>query len=235
MPLQLGLRSQKFNTDSLVSLRIRSIAKTVSRIGEGVEFAALSGVICDIQTHLAGNETIVLAMEQQDRCPGVFHGTKCVGFFQPEAAQNKSTELDKGIYQFDRELQICCDFTNNAGRGCIGTIAPTRRSVAEEIIGNAASACSRDPRFPPVKPAELPWLEISVDVLGEPENIASEDQLDVKRYGVIVSCGHRRGLLLPDLDGIDTPRQQVEIALKKGGIRKFERYKLQRFEVIRHY
>ena len=120
-------------------------------------------------------------------------------------------------------------------RGCIGTIAPTRRSVAEEIIGNAASASSRDPRFPPIKPAELPWLDISVDVLGEPESIASMDQLDVKRYGVIVSCGNRRGLLLPDLDGVDTPEQQVEIAMRKGGIRKSEKYRLQRFEVIRHY
>jgi AmmeMemoRadiSam system protein A len=120
-------------------------------------------------------------------------------------------------------------------RGCIGTIAPTRRSVAEEIIGNAASASSRDPRFPPIKPAELPWLDISVDVLGEPESITSMDQLDVKRYGVIVSCGNRRGLLLPDLDGVDTPEQQVDIAMKKGGIRRSEKYRLQRFEVIRHY
>ena len=120
-------------------------------------------------------------------------------------------------------------------RGCIGTIAPTRSCVAEEIIGNAISASTRDPRFPAIKPDELPWLDINVDVLGEPEDIDSEDELDVKRYGVIVSCGRRRGLLLPDLDGIDTPRQQVEIAMKKGGIHKFEKYKLQRFEVIRHY
>ena len=120
-------------------------------------------------------------------------------------------------------------------RGCIGTIGPTRSSIAEEIIGNAISASTRDPRFPAIKPDELPWLEINVDVLGEAEDIDSEDELDVKRYGVIVSCGRRRGLLLPDLDGIDTPRQQVEIAMKKGGIHKFEKYKLQRFEVIRHY
>ena len=120
-------------------------------------------------------------------------------------------------------------------RGCIGTIAPTRSCVAEEIIGNAISASTRDPRFPAIKPDELPWLDINVDVLGEPEDIDSEDELDVKRYGVIVSCGRRRGLLLPDLDGIDTPEQQVEIAMKKGGIHKFEKYKLQRFEVIRHY
>ena len=120
-------------------------------------------------------------------------------------------------------------------RGCIGTISPTRSSVAEEIIGNAISASTRDPRFPAIKPDELPWLDINVDVLGEPEDIDSEDELDVKRYGVIVSCGRKRGLLLPDLDGIDTPQQQVEIAMKKGGIHRFERYKLQRFEVIRHY
>lgn len=120
-------------------------------------------------------------------------------------------------------------------RGCIGTIGPTRSNVAEEIIANAISASTRDPRFPAIKAEELPWLDINVDVLGEPEDIDSEDELDVKRYGVIVSCGRKRGLLLPDLDGVDTPQQQVEIAMKKGGIHKFEKYKLQRFEVIRHY
>ncbi len=120
-------------------------------------------------------------------------------------------------------------------RGCIGTIGPTRSCVAEEIIGNAVSASTRDPRFPAVRADELPWLEINVDVLGEPEDIDSEDQLDVRRYGVIVSAGRKRGLLLPDLDGVDSVRQQVDIAMKKGGISKHERYRLQRFEVIRHY
>ena len=120
-------------------------------------------------------------------------------------------------------------------RGCIGTIAPTRSCVAEEIIGNAISASTRDPRFPAIQPDELKWLDINVDVLGEPEDIESEDELDVKRYGVIVSSGRKRGLLLPDLDGVDTVEQQVDIAMRKGGISKFEKYKLQRFEVIRHY
>ncbi len=119
-------------------------------------------------------------------------------------------------------------------RGCIGTIAPTRESLAREIIENAVSACSRDPRFDPIRPDELKWLEINVDVLGEPEEIASEDQLDVKRYGVIVSRGHRRGLLLPDLDGVDTVEQQVAIARKKAGIGPTEKVTLQRFEVVRH-
>ena len=119
-------------------------------------------------------------------------------------------------------------------RGCIGTIAPTARNVAQEIIRNAVSAGTGDPRFDPVTEDELKWLEINVDVLGEAEKIESVRELDVKRYGVIVSCGHRRGLLLPDLEGVDTPEQQVSIAMQKGGIRKNENYTLERFEVVRH-
>jgi len=119
-------------------------------------------------------------------------------------------------------------------RGCIGTIAPTTENVAQEIIQNAVSAATKDPRFDPVTEEELQWLEISVDVLGKPERIRSMSELDVKRYGVIVSCGYRRGLLLPDLDGVDTPQQQVSIALQKGGIRENENYTMERFEVIRH-
>ncbi|MBQ6321381.1 MAG: AmmeMemoRadiSam system protein A [Lachnospiraceae bacterium] len=119
-------------------------------------------------------------------------------------------------------------------RGCIGTIEPTAQNIAQEIIRNAISASTRDPRFDPVTEDELKWLEINVDVLGKPEKISSEAELDVKRYGVIVSCGGRRGLLLPDLEGVDTPAQQVSIARQKGGIGEKENYTLERFEVIRH-
>lgn len=119
-------------------------------------------------------------------------------------------------------------------RGCIGTILPTTDCVAQEIINNAVSAAVRDPRFHPVQPEELAGLEIHVDVLGEPEDISSEAELDVRKYGVIVSSGGRRGLLLPDLDGVDTVSQQVSIAMQKAGIQKGEKIKLQRFEVIRH-
>ncbi len=119
-------------------------------------------------------------------------------------------------------------------RGCIGTTGPTEPSIAEEIIQNAISASTRDPRFDPITEDELEWLEINVDVLGEPESIKSMDELDVKKYGVIVSCGSRRGLLLPDLEGVDTVSQQVEIAMKKAGIKKGEKISLQRFEVVRH-
>ena len=119
-------------------------------------------------------------------------------------------------------------------RGCIGTTAPTQSCVASEIIHNAISAATKDPRFSPISADELKWLEISVDVLGEAEDIESEDELDVKRYGVIVSSGFRRGLLLPDLDGVDSVKDQIDIARQKAGISPGEKLKLQRFEVVRH-
>ena len=122
-------------------------------------------------------------------------------------------------------------------RGCIGTIAPTCSCLAEEILQNGISACSRDHRFSPVAPEELPFLEYSVDVLGEAETIISPDQLDVKRYGVIVSRGRKRGLLLPNLEGVDTVEDQIAIAARKAGIsdHDFEQgVTLQRFEVVRH-
>ena len=119
-------------------------------------------------------------------------------------------------------------------RGCIGTILPYCDCLAQEIIDNAVSASTRDPRFAPITADELPYLEINVDVLTEPERIDSPDELDVKRYGVIVTCGAKRGLLLPDLDGVDTVEQQISIAMQKGGILPGEDYVLDRFEVVRH-
>ena len=121
-------------------------------------------------------------------------------------------------------------------RGCIGTIAPVQDSLAQEIIDNAVSASTRDPRFDPIRADELAWLEISVDVLGDPEPISSPKELDVKRYGVIVTKGRKRGLLLPDLDGVDTVEQQISIAKSKAGIAEWDRnVQLQRFEVVRHH
>jgi len=120
-------------------------------------------------------------------------------------------------------------------RGCIGTIEPTKENLAEEIIENAISAGTRDPRFEPVSEEELPKLVYSVDVLKRPEPVKSIDELDPKRYGVIVSKGFRRGLLLPNLDGVDTVEEQIKIALNKAGIREDEDYNMERFEVIRHY
>lgn len=124
---------------------------------------------------------------------------------------------------------------NGQLRGCIGTIAPTKRDVVEEIVSNAISAATRDSRFSPVRPEELDELEYSVDILKEPEPVRGPEDLDPKRYGVIVSSGFRRGLLLPDLEGIDTPEEQIAIACQKAGIDPGEKFSLERFEVVRYY
>lgn len=119
-------------------------------------------------------------------------------------------------------------------RGCIGTFLPTQDCIAREIIRNAVSASVRDPRFDPINAEELKWLEVNVDVLSTPERISGPEELDVHRYGVIVSSGSRRGLLLPDLDGVDTVEEQIAIARRKGGIREDEPVTMERFEVVRH-
>lgn len=118
-------------------------------------------------------------------------------------------------------------------RGCIGTTGPTTGSVAQEIIQNAISAASEDPRFMPMKRVELLASDISVDVLGASEP-ASRDQLDPQRYGVIVRHGFRSGLLLPNLEGIYTVEQQLKIALQKAGISADDKYDIERFEVVRY-
>jgi AmmeMemoRadiSam system protein A len=119
-------------------------------------------------------------------------------------------------------------------RGCIGTIEPMRASIAEEIICNAISACSEDPRFPAVRHDELAAIICSVDVLTEPEDIEGFDALDPSRFGVIVTSGWHRGVLLPDLEGIDTVEMQVSIAKRKAGIPQNDACTLQRFQVVRH-
>jgi hypothetical protein len=119
-------------------------------------------------------------------------------------------------------------------RGCIGTILPTQPDATGEIIRNAVSAATADPRFPRVQPQELAELEISVDILTPPEPIESLAELDPHRYGVIVRRGSRSGLLLPDLDGVDTVADQVDIACRKAGIHPGEPLEMYRFEVIRY-
>ena len=119
-------------------------------------------------------------------------------------------------------------------RGCIGTFSPTQPNIVSEVIQNAISASTRDPRFPPVTSEELDSLDISVDVLTEPEKIASPDELDPKRYGVIVTKGWRKGLLLPDIEGVDTVEEQIYIAKRKAGISPDEEADLERFEVKRY-
>jgi AmmeMemoRadiSam system protein A/AmmeMemoRadiSam system protein B len=162
---------------------------------------------------------------------------------RPSLAEVKEF-LSKGSKLTDRENEEL--FESRAGafvsihengllRGCIGTISPTEQCLAEEIIQNAISSSSDDPRFSPVREEELTYLSISVDVLGKAEEVKSMDMLDPKRYGVIVSKRFRRGLLLPDLEGVDTALEQVEIAASKANLSPDEKgLKIERFEVVRH-
>ncbi len=121
-------------------------------------------------------------------------------------------------------------------RGCIGTYLPTQDNLANEIIKNAISAATQDPRFPPVDTSEIRDLEISVDVLSRPEPVKSKRELDPKKYGVIVSKGWQKGLLLPDLEGVGTVEQQLEIAKQKAGLggTPVEQLEIQRFTVTRY-
>ena len=120
-------------------------------------------------------------------------------------------------------------------RGCIGTFLPTKDNLEEEIIHNAISAATQDPRFNPVALSEVEDLDISEDVLSEPEDCEVKD-LDPKKYGVIVRNGARRGLLLPDLDGVETTEKQLSIACSKAGIdADSEKFEVQRFEVSRFH
>jgi AmmeMemoRadiSam system protein A len=130
---------------------------------------------------------------------------------------------------------VCIKTTAGDLRGCIGTFEPAKNSLAEEIIVNAIHAASRDPRFSPVREDELSGLKFSVDVLSAPEPCRAED-LDPHVYGVIVEDqnGAHRGLLLPDLEGIKTSDQQIEIASRKAGITPGADVKLFRFRADRY-
>jgi len=123
---------------------------------------------------------------------------------------------------------------NGQLRGCIGTTEPTQPSIAGEIMHNAISSGTRDLRFPPVRKDELSSLVYSVDVISPAQPVSDKSMLDVLRYGVIVTSGRKRGLLLPNLEGVDTVDEQIHIACQKAGIGRNENYTLERFEVVRH-
>ena len=119
-------------------------------------------------------------------------------------------------------------------RGCIGTYEPTEPTIARETVRNAISAATRDPRFECVRADELDTIEYTVDVLTPPLKVADKSELDPRRYGVIVKAGARRGLLLPDIEGVDTVDYQVSIAMQKAGIAPGTPVELFRFEVKRY-
>lgn len=119
-------------------------------------------------------------------------------------------------------------------RGCIGTFQPAHDCIGSETINNAVSAATKDPRFSPVTENELAELTYSVDILSCPEKISGLSQLDPRKYGIIVVSGYKRGLLLPDIEGVDTVEEQMRIVKMKAGILPDEEVEIYRFEVTRH-
>lgn len=124
--------------------------------------------------------------------------------------------------------------TTEGLRGCMGTISPQQENVVEEIAANAIMAATRDPRFSPIVTSELSRLYFSVDILGQEEPIDSPRELDPIRYGVIVRRGHLSGLLLPNLEGVESAEHQVAIAMQKAGITEGLKVSLSRFAVTRY-
>ena len=148
------------------------------------------------------------------------------------------------IYEV-REDDLTPEMTGRAGvfvclkifgqlRGCIGTFQPTEPDIAHETVRNAISAATCDPRFACLRTDELDAVEYTIDVLTPPEKVASKSELDPRRYGVIVQAGGRRGLLLPDLEGVDAVDYQIGIAMQKAGIPPGTPVELSRFEVKRY-
>lgn len=107
-------------------------------------------------------------------------------------------------------------------RGCIGTFLPSTENIYNEIVRNAIASATQDPRFPPLNASELDEIEYSVDILSPPEPVKNLDELDPKKYGVIVVKGWQKGLLLPDIEGVNTVDEQLRIAKLKAGINPFD-------------
>jgi len=149
----------------------------------------------------------------------------------------KPEDLDLPEEMMNNRAGIFVSIKNESGlRGCIGTTGTgVSKNIANEIVRNAIEAATRDPRFPAIEPWELEDLMITVDVLHQTKPIESKENLDPNTYGVIVSSGHKRGLLLPNLEGIETVEQQLNTALKKAGISENEDYTVEKFKVTRHY
>lgn len=189
-----------------------------------------------LETNIREGRQITWEEVKDEVVKGQRTGENSVGEATPYATEDGSaTELAIRELETMRAGAFVSLHKDGKLRGCIGTISATLPCVADEIIENAISASTRDPRFDPVTEEELPYIEYSVDVLGDAEKIKSPKDLDVKRYGVIVTKGMRRGLLLPNLEGVDTVEEQLSIAKQKAGLSPDEKKcHLERFEVIRH-
>jgi len=151
-------------------------------------------------------------------------------------ASGTAVENDHDLWNKERACFVSIKTLGGALRGCIGTILPTQSGLDLEIMTNAVAASTRDPRFPPMTSPELTGVTFSVDVLGLPEPVSDKSELDPSVWGVIVTQGFRRGVLLPDLEGVNTVEEQLGIAAQKAGIWKIdssvtiERFRVDRYE-----
>lgn len=137
--------------------------------------------------------------------------------------------------ELKREAGVFVTLKKNGDlRGCIGTVRPTQKNIAAEVQKNAISAAEHDPRFPAVSGDELSEIDYSVDIIGEMEKVDNKEELNPKKYGIMVKGGHQSGLLLPDLEGVDTVEKQINIARKKAGLSKNDDIEIYRFEVKRY-
>jgi len=143
-------------------------------------------------------------------------------------------DLPKELFERKAGAFVTLHKTDGSLRGCIGTFLPTKENLALEIRDNAIAAATQDPRFPPVSPDELDDIVVHVDVLSEPIPVKDISELDPKKYGVIVSKGWRRGLLLPDIEGVETVEEQLRIAKFKAGILEEEPVEIYKFTVERY-
>ena len=179
------------------------------------------------------NQTVGPALEEGISLPAL--AREAVETFVQSGNLLLHPQSSEGLLATRAPCFVSLKTLNGELRGCIGTIEPARDTLAQEIIANAISAATNDPRFEPVRPEELSNLRYSVDVLSPPEETVMRD-LDPSVFGVIVEdeSGARRGLLLPDIPGIDTAEQQVDIAARKAGIQRDETVRLYRFRVERY-
>ncbi|MCL1802193.1 MAG: AmmeMemoRadiSam system protein A [Eubacteriaceae bacterium] len=199
---------------------------TASIRSVGMRDSLLADIVSDYESRLEAtrsSEDAYVRLARMNVENFVLYGEPAV---LPERLPPEMAEEQAGVF-----VSI---YKNGELRGCIGTIYPTCPSIAEEIIQNSISSCSKDSRFDPVEHSELDELVYSVDVLSTPEPVSEMSVLNAKKYGIIVSSGSRRGLLLPNLSGVDTVKEQISIALRKGGISQSEPYLIERFEVVRH-
>ncbi|MCD6238034.1 MAG: AmmeMemoRadiSam system protein A [Thermotogae bacterium] len=158
-------------------------------------------------------------------------------FVKGDNIPSKPTDIELPEGSYERKAGVFVTVHRNDGslRGCIGTFLPTRSCIVDEIRENAIAAVSRDPRFFPVKSEELPELFCSVDILSEPSIVKDIKELDPRKYGIIVEGRFGRGLLLPDLEGVDTVEEQISITRRKAGISPDEDIKIYKFTVERYH